>query len=191
MYTNLLKKSLHEVLSITPKDAIFDVVLGEDSGENSAYLVLAAMPLVDVSSAEWKQILEFRKDKASRRKLLRFREFFYDNIKIHNLREAQERLEMLKLDYDDAAKKHGFEMTYQSLSSVMSMRAVSGGGILGLLSAQAGLGPLSLAAAAIPTVAELGMFCLHLYGKKHAVAEFQAANPISYLSVVEEKLLSR
>lgn len=184
-------KQLHKVLDFTPGNAVFDISLGGDSEEPSAHLVMASAPLVDVSNADWDQILDFRKDKKSRLKLLRFREFFYKNINFNSMTEAQEKLELLKMEYDEAAKKHGFDFTYQSLSSVLNMKAIGGGGILGLIASQAGLGPFSLAIAAAPIVAEIGVFSFHLYGKKHSMAEFQASNPISYLSEVEKKLRSK
>jgi len=170
---------------------IFDFNIDGDVDERVSKLILSSANLVDVSSVGWDQIIEFRRDKNSRLSLLRFRKFFYENLSVHSRSFIQEELERLKLEYDEAARKHGFELTRQSITSILSTRAIAGGGLMGFVASQAGLGPASMIAAAAPIVAEFGVFAFHLYGHKHSRSELQASHPISYLTKLEDELLTK
>ena len=170
---------------------VFDFVVSGGCVEKSSSLILCSAHLIDVSSASWDKIIEFRKDKLARAGLLRFRKFFYDSFTGKTHSYIQEELERLKFDYDEAAKKHGFELTKQSITSILSARAIGGGGLMGFVASQAGLGPASMIAAAAPIVAEFGIFAFQLYGNKHSRSEFQASHPISYLTKLEDELLKK
>ncbi len=154
-------------------------------------LIFQSLSLVDVTKLSWAEIIAFREDREARKALLNFRKFAVDSFQDLSHSQIVEELERLKLNYESAAKKHGFELTKQSLTTLLSSKLLAGGGLATFLATSAGMGLGATAVAATPVVMELGKFAIELSGRKHAIAEFQANNPVSYISMVEDKLSAK
>jgi hypothetical protein len=82
-------------------------------------LCLEAVSMVDESKLSWEQVIEFRKDKGARNKLIRLRQWFSVDLikKDHN--ETQAIIEKKLEEYKWALKKHGIQTFVGGLTSVI------------------------------------------------------------------------
>jgi len=80
-------------------------------------LTLSRLRMIDISKASWKQVVELRKDANARQKLRRLRLFAADNYSGKNLAYIEDDLSRRIYDYEEEARRWGFETTYAGNNS--------------------------------------------------------------------------
>lgn len=82
-------------------------------------LCLGLFPMIDETKLGWQQVLEVRKDKESRSKLIRLRQWFSTDLIKMERDEAQAKIEKKLDEYEWALKKHGIQTFIGGLTSVI------------------------------------------------------------------------
>jgi hypothetical protein len=148
-------------------------------------LTLSGLKLIDAESADWRQILEVRKDQASRRKLARMRLFLHSNYQDKSASFIEDDLLRRVDDYESTSKKFGFNTLTSSLGMLLDARSLQssvGAGIVGALLGGAGVGVLTAAAV------ELGKIAINVAEKRHEMQSWQAGHELAYIFGTKEKL---
>lgn len=110
-----------------------DLLGRSDKDVNAVLITLANVPWVDLTNAEWTQILEFRKDDDSLKKFRNFR-LFISNAYARKDRQFIEDDFLKRLDEFKAARvKHGFMLQNSTIKSVVKSKYILTGGLAGLL----------------------------------------------------------
>ena len=141
-------------------------------------IILHDLRLIDVSRASWEQILGFRKDEDSARKLRRLRMFVYEEYADKPRRFIEDDLQERMAAYNDVVKDWGFETMIASLSAVLSAKAMVPAAGAALASAFFGA-PLA-AAATTGALVEIGSFALEIAKRKYGLQKLRRDHPLAY-----------
>lgn len=148
-------------------------------------MTLLRLPWIDADAASWEQIIEFRQDIESARKLRRLRLFFYENYAGKSSAFIGDDLLKRLDDYEAVRKKHGFEALTGSLSSILkSSNLVSAVGA-GLAAALFGGPVLGVGTTA---AVEVGNFSIELSRKLFTVREYEKGHEFAYLIDAKKRL---
>lgn len=148
-------------------------------------VTLTGLNLIDAQSAEWRQILDVRKDEASRRKLARMRLFLHESYEEKSQSFIEDDLLKRIDDYENTSKKFGFNTLTSSLGMLLdakSLQSSVGAGLVGTLFG--GLGVGAIAAAAV----ELGKVAINVAEKRHEMQSWQAGHELAYIFGTKEKI---
>jgi hypothetical protein len=152
--------------------------------------ILAGLPIVDVSKASWRQILEFRKDPEARRKLRILRLHLADQFIGKTTEQIAAGLELGIAEYERAAKKHGFELLVGSLQASCDAKDTIGAvGVWALVGAT--LGSSAAAAvigASVGLLTELSKLTLSVAKGAYDLREFRKHHPYTYVVEAQSKL---
>lgn len=148
-------------------------------------LTLSNLHLIDATAADWRQILDVRKDDASRRKLARLRLFLHEDFQGQPASFIEDDLLRRVDDYELATKKFGFTTLTSSLGMLLDAKSLqtsaSAGVVAGLFG---GLEVGLLSAAAI----ELGKVALNIAEKHHDMKHWQAGHEMAYIFETRDSL---
>lgn len=141
-------------------------------------VTLSKLNLVDPSQAEWRQIIELRKDNESHRKLARLRLFIHKNYANASFAYIEDDLLMRIDDYERVTRKFGLKTTLSSLSLLLDAKALQASAGAGLIAGLFG-GPivgLSTAAAV-----EIGKIAINIAEKHHALKDWQSGHELAFI----------
>ncbi|WP_148280240.1 hypothetical protein [Rubrivivax gelatinosus] len=165
----------------------FSVALPTAVGGNEAdpSLMLSNLQLIDAASADWRQILDVRKDDTSRRKLARLRLFLHEDFQGKPATFIEDDLLRRVEDYELTTKKFGFTTLTSSLGMLLdakSLQASAGAGVLAGFFGGIEVGLLSAAAI------ELGKVALNVAEKRHDMKHWQSGHEMAYVFETRNRL---
>lgn len=100
----------------TEEAFIADIGAGKTRNFQAA---LSHIPVIEEEKVEWRQILDFRKDKDSVRKYRKLRMWLRDTMEATTLDEAADIIGLKLDDYEFVLKKHGFSTVLGGLSQII------------------------------------------------------------------------
>lgn len=141
-------------------------------------ITLSKLNLIDTSQAEWRQIIELRKDIESHRKLARLRLFIHKNYANCSFAYIEDDLSQRLEEYERVTKKFGFKTMLSSLSLLLDSKALHASAGAGLVVGLFG-GPLAglSAAAAI----EIGKIAVNIAEKHHDLRDWQSGHELAFI----------
>lgn len=148
-------------------------------------ITLSRLNLINASQAEWRQIIEVRKDSQSHRKLARLRLFFHNNYSDCSFPYIEDDLSRRLEEYEQVSKKFGLKTTLSSLSMLLDAKALQASAAAGLVAGIFG-GPVAgfTAAAAV----EIGKVAINIAEKHHELKDWQAGHDLAYIFETKSKL---
>jgi hypothetical protein len=170
----------------------YSILLGDSSDTHTlepsyASLALNNVRLVDLTETNWKQILEFRTDQDSRKKLRRLRLLFFAEFVGKPRSFIQDDIQRRLDDYEIAAKKHGFELVNGSLSALLDANSLQAAAVASVAAAIFG-GPLAgLAAGA---VVEIGRLAITVSERLLPIIELADTHELGYIITARKNLTS-
>lgn len=173
-------------LGITSPDVLLPTFSGSYPTANEDPVVrLSQVQLVDANRASWEQILALRSDAQARLRLQRLRAFAETNYTGKSISYVEDDLASRIDEYEQARKKHGFEVITGSLSALLDANNLHAAVGATLAAAILG-GPLAAMSAA--ACIELGKFSLEFAKRKRTMVDWATSHPLAYL--VETKALA-
>jgi hypothetical protein len=141
-------------------------------------LTLSQLQLVDTAFADWRQIIELRKDKQSHQRLIRLRLFMHANYAGKSFAFIEDDLARRIEEYGTAARKHGFRTALSSLTLLLNAKdlhcAMGAGLVAGLFG-----GPLVGIGAGVAV--EVGKVAVHIAERAHEMREWWAGHELAYI----------
>jgi hypothetical protein len=172
--------------------ARFCVALPAESGPIGKFqdpsLTLQQLQLIDAGKAEWKQIIEIRKDEASHRKLARLRLFLHEKYDGRSFSFVEDDISRRIEDYEQVCKKFGLQTTLSSLSLLLDAKSLQASLGSGLVAALFGGPAAALSAAA---AVEIGKVAVHVAEKRHEMKSWQAGHELAYIFETGKAIDSR
>lgn len=167
-----------------------DNLLSEDtdSEDEDVGITLLNLNLIDASSAPLKQIIEFREDLESVKRLRRLRLFAYENYVGKSKSFIEDDLLLRIDDYEREAKKWGFETREAALTTLLNSKVLLGAAGGSILAAIAGSPIASLSTLVFGAAIEIGRLQLAVSKKKFYARDSLGTNPVSYITMANEKL---
>lgn len=159
-----------------------------DTEDEDVGITLLNLNLIDASSAPLKQIVEFREDADSVKRLRRLRLFAYDNYAGKPKSYIEDDLLLRIDDYEREAKKWGFETKEAALTTLLNSKVLLGAAGGSILAAIAGSPIASLSTLVLGTAIEIGRLQLTVSKKKFYARDSLGTNPVSYITMANEKL---
>lgn len=160
----------------------------KSGGQEKLCLALTNANLVDVSNVSWRQILAFREDKESRKKLRNLRLFFLKNYDGKDSSFVREDLFRLMEEYEEACKEWGFSTKISTLAMILSSKSlITTLGVSGM-SILFGHGELAAVSAASGACLELGKVAVELRKRKYALNRLKSEHPLAYIIEAKERL---
>jgi hypothetical protein len=145
--------------------------------------VIPKLNLINSEYVTWDEIIEFRKDKESVRKLRQLRLFMHDTYQNKPAEYVCDDLMRRIDDYNDVVKQWRFKATVQSMQAVLSLKSLPAAAVAALM---AQLGSTISMAAAVGTILELTNIGMSILEKRDELSQIQNSNPISYLIRVKK-----
>ena len=152
---------------------------------------LAGMPIVKVEGASWEQILEFRNDPDSKRRLHLLRlNLTRDYVgRTHSQIEAA--IELGIHEHKRAAKKHGFELLVGSMQTACDTKELLGSAGLGAIVGSLIGTPLSATVGALIGVSlDIAKMSLTVAKGTRDLIELRKYHPLSYVIEAQRQLQS-
>lgn len=141
-------------------------------------ITLSKLNLVDASQAEWRQIIELRKDTESHRKLARLRLFIHKNYANSSFAYIEDDLLMRIDDYERVTKKFGLKTTLSSMSLLLDAKALQASVGAGLV---AGLFGGPLAGLSTAAAIEIGKIAVNITEKYHDLKDWQSGHELAFI----------
>lgn len=144
--------------------------------------------LIDTSRLTWEQIIEFKKDEESRRKLRNYKLFMYDQFSGKSKDYIIDHLSKKIEEYEEACKKHGFKLVSSTLSSVLNSKsAIAMAGIVaaGIITGISTVKDIGLISGA---VIEIGKISLGISEKMMDMRSFKNNHELAYIFEIKDKL---
>jgi hypothetical protein len=148
-------------------------------------ITLSQLSLIDTSEAEWKQIIEVRKDTQSHRKLSRLRLFMHNNYNGRSFAYIQDDLSRRIEEYHQVTKKFGFKTAGSSISMLLDSKALQTSVGAGLI---AGLFGGSLAGLSATAAVEIGKIAINVAERRHEMKDWQAGHDLAYIFETQQRL---
>ena len=148
-------------------------------------ITLSRLHLVDAAQAEWRQLVELRKDVQSHRKLARLRLFIHKNYADCSFSYIEDDISRRIDEYEQVTKKFGLKTTLSSLSMLLDAKALQTSAGAGLVAGLFG-GPIAglTAAAAV----EIGKVVVNIAEKHHDLKDWQAGHDLAYIFETKKAL---
>jgi hypothetical protein len=168
-----------------PLDISTEMISAEGAPETEVCISLATKSIIKVDSLDWKQIMEFRRDREAREKLRRFRLFASANYVGKSKAYVEDDILRRMDEYEAIVKQWRFETVEGAYNMLFSPKML-GTGAGALLSNLFGapLPAVLMAGAAI----ELGRFAIYLSKQYFTLRKTLKENPVSYLSYAKKEL---
>lgn len=150
-------------------------------------LTLSQLKLIDTAAADWRQIIELRKDKESHQRLIRLRLFMHANYTGRSFDFIEDDLARRLYEYESTASKHGFKTVVSSLSVLLSAKGLQttlGAGLL------AGLFGGPLAALGAGAAVEVGQIAVHVAERLHEMRDWRSGHELAYIIETQKQLAS-
>ncbi len=148
-------------------------------------ITMSKVPLVDVSSASWEQIMELRRDPEAKKKLRRLRLFLYENYVGKETAFIEDDLQRRLDDYDSAMRSLGLRAATSVLSVILDAKNLQSSIAAGIAGALWGGTAGAITSAA---VIELGKIAIEIAKKRQDVHELQQGHDLAFIIAAEEKL---
>jgi len=139
---------------------------------------LAGLPLINAANAPWEQILQIRCDVEARTRLQRLRAFADTSYQGRSASFIEDDLSARIDEYEQASRKHGFELVTGSLSTLLDSSNLQAAAGASLAAAFVG-GPI--AAVSVAVCIEMAKFSLEFGKRKRVIADWQQMHPLAYL----------
>jgi hypothetical protein len=157
----------------------------QESANADPSLTLSQLRLVDATQADWRQIIEIRKDKQSHRKLVRLRLFMHANYAGRPFAFIEDDLSQRMDEYEAAAEKHGLKTTLSSLTVLLDAKALQSSLGAGLVTGLFG-GPLVGITTGL--VVEVGKIAVHVAERTHEMREWRSGHELAYVVETRARL---
>lgn len=141
-------------------------------------ITLSRLNLVDAGQAEWRQIIELRKDIQSHRKLAKLRLFIHKNYAGCSFSYIEDDLSQRIEEYEQVTRKFGFKTTLSSLSMLLDAKALQTSAGAGLLAGLLGGPFVGLTAAA---AIEIGKIAINIAEKHHELKDWQSGHELAFI----------
>lgn len=152
--------------------------IGSGGSQCDPSITLSKLNLIDASQAEWRQIIELRKDTVSHRKLARLRLFIHKNYADCSFAYIEDDLSQRLEEYERVTKKFGLKTTLSSLSLLLDAKDLQTSAGAGLVAGLFG-GPLiGLSAAA---AIEVGKIAVNIAEKHHDLKDWQSGHELAFI----------
>lgn len=151
-------------------------------------LILSRLKLVDSAAADWRQIIELRKDKESHQRLIRLRLFMHSNYTGRSFAFIEDDLANRLHEYEAASNKHGFKTVLSSLSMLLSAKELQASLGAGLI---AGLFGGSLTALGTGAVVEIAQIAVHVTERLHEMRDWRSGHELAYLIETQAKIAGK
>lgn len=148
-------------------------------------ITLSKLNLIDTSQAEWRQIIEVRKDTDSHRKLARLRLFIHKNYADCSFAYIEDDLSQRLEEYERVTKKFGLRTTLSSLSLLLDAKALQASAGAGLIAGLFG-GPFVGLSAAVTI--EIGKIAVNIAEKHHELRDWQAGHELAFIFDAQKAL---
>ena len=148
-------------------------------------LTLTGLNLIDTKEADWRQIIDIRKDIESHRKLTRLRLFIHDNYSGRSFSYIEDSISQCLYDYEQIVKKFGFRTVLSSLSMLLDSKSLQTSISTGLI---AGLFGGPLIGLSTTAAIEIGKIAVNLAEKQHELKNWKSGHELAYLIRIKEKL---
>jgi len=159
--------------------------LEDSNSQCDTSITLSRLNLIDASQAEWRKIIEVRKDVQSHRKLARLRLFMHKNYSNCSFAYIEDDLCSRLEEYEQVRKKFEFKTALSSLSMLLDAKALPASAGAGLVAGLFGGTVLGLAAAA---TIEIGKIAINFAEKHHEMRDWQAGHELAYILGAKAKL---
>lgn len=167
----------------------FCVVLPEGNPcggcQSDPSITLSQLNLIDASKAEWRQILEVRKDIHSHRKLARLRLFVHSNYAGRSFSFIEDDLCCRLDEYEAVTKKFSLQTTLSSLSMLLDAKALQTSVGAGLIAGLFGGPVLGISAAA---AIEISKIAINVAEKHHDLKAWQDGHDLAYIFETQKAL---
>lgn len=110
-----------------------DLLGGSEAEVKDIMITIANAPWIDLSVTPWEQIFEFRKDEDSVTKFRVFRRFLRNTYIGKSSAFIEDDILTSLATFEQARRKHGFELKTSVFKSFLSSKYIVGGGLSGLL----------------------------------------------------------
>ncbi len=154
-------------------------------GQRDPSITLSRLNLIDASQADWRQIIDLRKDVQSHRKLARLRLFIHNNYADCSFAYIEDDLLRRIEDYEQVSEKFGLKTTLSSLSMLLDSKALQASAGAGLVAGLFGGPVVGLTAAA---AIEIGKVAINIAEKHHEFKDWQAGHDLAYIFETKTKL---
>lgn len=148
-------------------------------------LTLSQLKLIDTAAADWRQIIELRKDKDSHQHLIRLRLFMHSNYTGRPFAFIEDDLARRIHEYQAAARKHGFRTVLSSLTVLLNAKDLQASLGAGLV---AGLFGGPVAALGTGLAVEVGQIAVHIAERVHEMRDWRSGHELAYLIETQAKL---
>lgn len=148
-------------------------------------LTLSQLKLVDTATADWRQIIELRKDKESHQRLIRLRLFMHSNYEGRPFAFIEDDLARRIHEYGFAARKHGFKTVVSSLTVLLNAKDLQASLGAGLVAGLFG-GPIAALGAGLAV--EVGQIAVHIAERQHEMRDWRSGHELAYLIETQAKL---
>ncbi len=154
-------------------------------------VLLSNIKGIDTTRAEWKQIVEFRTDKDSVRKLRNLRLFLFDNYLDKDSFYIRDSIDNKLEQYEAAIKKHGFDMIETSLSQLMESRSLVGLATLSAAAVLAGYNESALFLALGGAIVETSKLVIKVIRSRYDMTSFKNSHELAYIIWMKDEFPSR
>ena len=159
---------------------------GDESGnQQDPSITLSRLNLIEASQAEWRQIIELRKDIQSHRKLARLRLFIHNNYANCSFAYIEDDLSQRIEEYEQVAKKYGLKTVLSSLSMLLDAKALQPSGGAGLVAGLFG-GPI-VGLSAVAAI-EVGKIAINFAEKHHELKDWQSGHELAFIFDAKKNL---
>lgn len=161
---------------------------GKRKPSSDPLIAISGLQIVKTDDVSWEEIVEFRRDKESRRKLRQLRSFAMNNYSGKTRSYIEDDL-LLRIDeYEAVIRKWRFATTDGVLSSLLNSKLLAGAGAGSLVSILCGAPLPAVLAAGAATVTELGKAALHIRKQNFELREALRNHPASYIAEARSRL---
>lgn len=148
-------------------------------------LTLSQLRLVDAASADWRQIVEVRKDKHAHQQLVRLRLFLHSNYAGKSFAYIEDDLSRRVEGYEVSVRKHGLNTVLSSLSVLLDAKDLQASLGAGLVAGLFG-GPLAGIGTGIAV--EVGKVAVHIAGRRHEMRDWRSGHELAYIFETQASL---
>lgn len=162
------------LLTSTPQNSL----TGATVSDSEPILTIAGLPLVDVMTISWDQIIEIRHDAEAHQKLQRLRSFLVANYSGKSIAFIEDDLGRRIADYELTSQKHGLAVTTGAMSVLLDSKNIHAAVSAGIGAALFG-GPV--AGLGMAAVVELGKVVFEISKKRREFRDWKASHELAYI----------
>ena len=149
---------------------------------------LMDMRIVDTKNVHWKQIVEVKQDEEALKRLRNFRLFAHENFKDKSKNYISDKLDQKFDEYEQACKKHGFDLISSSVSMLLDSKSLLGLCAIAAASIWAGNQHVAAFAAIGEAVIETSKLTINVLTKRREFSIYKTNTELAYLIDLKERL---